>query len=123
MKVSIGISKCYICGKRLEVPLIFLLSNDFQFYLNKVNKEIQFYQLKSNPKIEEIVSKQIDSNDNLIFENDDTKGGTFYRLLGELSDTNLIRFHGNIKCDRCKLSFYSKPKESTKFINILPLSF
>ena len=67
--------------------------------------------------------EKLDSDSTLAQKNDDTKGNTYLKLAGKLSDGEFEPIFSNVKCPRCKIGFHSFPNNKIGITNIAELTF
>ena len=115
--------RCFICFKSFEVPLLPDSTYGQWLYTNQKG-DFYTYSLKQSEVAETAIQTILDKSPKLQQENDNSKGNTFVKLVGNASNENADPILGYNKCPRCSFKFHSFPKTKTqiKKINHLSLS-
>ncbi|WP_417289777.1 hypothetical protein [Corallibacter sp.] len=115
--------RCYICWKKFVIPAL----SDFNYgeflFVNYKTREFRHFNRFDKNGIEKIISEKLNSDQELQFKNDETKGNIYLKLVGKLSDGEFEPIFSNVKCPRCKCGFHSFPNNKIGMTNIAELTF
>lgn len=114
---------CYVCWKSFLIPDTSKSKNEVQIFINYKNREFRFYNLQGNEEINYVLLKKFHSNSELQVKNDNTRGQTYLKEVGKLSEGNFEPVFSSIKCPRCNLKFQSFPKKTLDKVVLDELSF
>ena len=123
MKIAEFNVRCYICWKKFVIPAL----SDFNYgeflFVNYKTREFRHFNRIEENGIEKIISEKLNSNQELLFKNEDTKGNVYLKLVGKLSDGEFEPIFSNVKCPRCNCGFHSFPDDKIGITNIAKLTF
>lgn len=123
MEIALFNTRCFVCWKKFSIPAL----SDFNYgellFVNYKTREFRHFNRFDKVEIEKIISAKLNNDEELQFENDDTKGNTYLKLVGKLSDGEFEPIFSQVKCPRCKIGFHSLPNKKSGITNITELTF
>ncbi len=107
MKIAFFKSRCLVCWKGFEVPLLPDSSYGDNLYYDKRTKTFSYFKWFDNKEIENCVTDFLSKNPNFQFLNDNTKGNTARQIIGLMANGDKECVLGYNRCPRCGLKFNS----------------
>src|SRR5574343_551148 len=123
MTITFFKSRCLVCWKGFEVPLLSDISYRDDLYYDKTAKTFYYFSWFNNKKIENCVKDFLSKKPELQFLNDDTKGNTARHIVGIMANGNKECVLGYNRCPRCGLKFNLVSDTKTGIKEIEQLSF
>lgn len=123
MKIAEFNVRCYICWKKFLIPTLSDFNYGYFLFVNYKTREFRHFNRFEKYGIENVISEKLNSDKELQFRNDKTKGNVYLKLVGKLSDEKFEPVLSQIKCPRCKFGFHSFPNKKNGIINIKRLTF
>lgn len=123
MTVAFFKSRCLVCWKGFDVPLLPDSSYGDSLYYDKTSKTYSYFSWFDNKEIESCVTDFLSKRSELQFINDDTKGNTARKIVGLMTNGDKECVLGYNRCPRCGLKFNSMSEAKTAIKEIGKLSF
>ncbi|MEM9829013.1 MAG: hypothetical protein AAF944_00165 [Bacteroidota bacterium] len=123
MKTAYFRSRCLVCWKSFEVPKLSDMSYGETLYYEKSIDEFGYFNWIENQDKEKIISLFLDTDPELQFKNDETKGNIAVKIIGLIADGDWEPILGHSRCPRCKYKFNYVSKRRSQIKNINLLSF
>lgn len=122
MKTTFFKSRCLVCWKNFEVPLLPDSSYGDSLYYDKQTKKFSYFNWFDNTEIEKCIKEFLSKNPKLQFSNDNTKDNIALQIVGFIANGNkecILRY----RCPRCGLKFNSISNTKTGIKEIETLNF
>ena len=123
MTISFYKSKCLVCWKGFEVPLLSDSSYGDTLYYDKTNKEYYYFNWFDNKEIENSVIDFLNNHQEFQIKNDDDRGNTARKIVGIMADGNKENVIGYNRCPRCGIKFNFVTGRKTEVKEIENLNF
>ena len=123
MTIAYFKSRCLICWKGFEVPLLSDSSYCNNLYYDKTAKTFSYFSWFDNKEIENCITDFLSKNPKLQLLNDNTKGNTTRQIVGLIADGDKECVLGFNRCPRCGIKFNSVSDTKTKEKKIEQLCF
>jgi len=123
MTIAYFKSRCLVCWKGFEVPLLPDSSYGDNVYYDKTAKTFSYFSWFDNKEIENCLTDFLSKNPKLQFTNDDTKGNTARQIVGLMANGDKECVLGYNRCPRCGLKFNSVSDTRTEIKEIETLNF
>jgi hypothetical protein len=123
MTITFFKSRCLVCWKGFEVPLLLDSSYGDNLYYDKSAKTFSYFSWFDNKEIENWVTDFLSKKPELQFSNDNTKGNTARQIVGLMANGDKECVLGYNRCPRCGLKFISVSDKRTEIKEIETLIF
>jgi len=107
MTIAFFKTRCLVCWKGFEVPLLPGSSYGETLYYDKTAKTFSYFSWFDNKEIEvqNCVTDFLSKNKEIQYLNDNSKGSTTSQILGLIADGDKECILGYNRCPRCGLKF------------------
>lgn len=123
MKIAYFKTRCFVCWKGFEIIQLPDSAYGEYLFIDYKTRVFRYFNWIGNGEIENVIKLVLSDNEQLQFENDNTKGNTAIRLVGLLADCNFEPIFGYVKCPRCSTRFHSISNNKTRIGEINELTF
>lgn len=113
MTIAFFKSRCLVCWKGFEVPMLPDSSYGDNLYFDKKAKTFSYFSWFDDKEIQNFVTDFLLKDKKLQCLNDDTKGNTIRQIVGLIADGDKECILGYNRCPRCGLKFNSISDKKT----------
>ncbi len=123
MTIAFFKSRCLVCWKGFEVPLLPDSSYGDNLYYDKTSNIFSYFSRFDNEEINNCLTDILSKTPEIQILNDNTKGNTARQIVGLMADGDKECVLGFNRCPRCRLKFNSVSNTKTDIKEIGQLSF
>lgn len=123
MRITFFKSRCLVCLKGSEVPLLSDYSYGDSIFFDKKELKYSYFSWFDNTEIESCIKEYFTSNPEIQLLNDNTKGNTAKQIVGLIADGEKEFILNYNRCPRCGLKFIYVSDIKTEIKEIETLQF